>query len=103
MSSSEQVVASVLRHPRYQELLARRGRTSLAFFTITWIIYAGYILTLAFLPDVMGQPVGNLTLSYGVLGAVLVCISAVVLISLYVYISNKVFDPMLAAILKDVQ
>lgn len=103
MSTPENLAARVAAHPRYPELLHRRRRTSLVFFVLTWIIYAGYILTLAFNPGLMSQPVGGMTMSYGVLAGVLVCISAVVLISWYVYLSNKVFDPLLNAIMKDVQ
>ncbi|RMX05011.1 DUF485 domain-containing protein [Corticibacter populi] len=103
MSTSSDVVAKVVNHPRYQELLKRRGRISMAFFVVTWVIYAGYILTLAYNPALMARPVGAMTMTVGVFGAVLVCLSAVILIAAYVYISNKVFDPLLAAVLKDVQ
>ena len=103
MSTTEDVAAKVARHPRYQELLQHRRRTSLLFFVITWIIYAGYILTLAFNPGFMSQHIGSMTMSYGVLSGVIVCISAVVLIFWYVYLSNKVFDPILDAIMKEVQ
>jgi len=75
---------------------------SMAFFALTIVIYAGFILTLAYDPSLMGQSVGNMTMSIGIFSGVLICVSAVVLIALYVYISNKVFDPLLEAVLKDV-
>ncbi len=43
-----------------------------------------------------------MTMSIGVLTGTLVVCSAVVLIAAYVRISNTVFDPLLAAIIKDV-
>ena len=103
MSSSRDLVAEVIRNPKYQELLHRRNRISLAFFAVTFIIYAGFILTLAFDPELFGRSVGNMTMSIGVLTATLVLISASVLVSLYVYISNKVFDPLLKDIIEEIK
>lgn len=102
MPSSEAMVAAVMRHPKYQELLHRRSRTSLLFFAITGVIYASFILTLAFDPEFFGSPLTGMTMSIGVLTGTLVVFSAVALISAYVHISNTVFDPLLAAIIKDV-
>ncbi len=103
MSSSRDIVAEVIKNPKYQELLERRTRISMIFFVVTLIIYAGFILTLAFDPELFGRPVGDLTMSIGVLTATLVLISASILVALYVYISNKIFDPLLAEVLAEVK
>lgn len=103
MSSSRDMVAEVMRNPKYQELLRRRSRISTVFFIITLIIYAGFILTLAFNPELFGQAIGGMTMSVGVLAATLVLVSASILISVYVYISNKVFDPLLEEVIKEIQ
>lgn len=102
MTSSEALTAAVMRHPKYQELLRRRSRASLLFFTITAVIYAGFILTLAFDPVFFARSLPSMTMSIGVLTGTLVVCSAVVLVSAYVHLSNTVFDPLLAAIVKDV-
>lgn len=101
MSSPNDVVSAVIEHPAYQKLLRKRNRMSLVFFAVTIVIYAGFILTLAFDPELFSRPVGTMTMTIGVLSAVLVAISAVVLISIFVYISNKVYDPLLAEIVRD--
>lgn len=101
MSAPNDVVSAVMQHPAYQELLRKRNRMSLIFFGLTIVIYAGFILTLAFDPELFSRPVGNMTMTIGVLSAVLVAVSAVVLISVFVYISNKVYDPLLAQIVRD--
>ena len=101
MSAPNDVVSAVMQHPAYQELLRKRNRMSLIFFSLTIVIYAGFILTLAFDPELFSRPVGNMTMTIGVLSAVLVAVSAVVLISVFVYISNKVYDPLLAQIVRD--
>lgn len=102
MSQSE-VVQRVLMHPKYQELVRKRTRTSLFFFALTLIIYAGFILTLAFDPELFARPLADgMTMSIGVFTASMVAISAVVLIVIYVYISNKVFDPLLEDVIREV-
>lgn len=102
MNTPDDTLSSVHRHPKYQELLKRRNRTSLLFFIVTAVIYAGFILTLAYDPALFGRPLPGLTMSLGVFMGILVALSAVVLIAAYVYISNRVFDPLIDAIVKDV-
>ena len=88
------IVEKVLKHPKYAELVQRRTRVSMVLFTIALVIYSGFILTLAYMPDVFAQPLGEgWTMSVGVLTGILVIFSAVNMISLYVYLSNKIFDP----------
>lgn len=102
MNTPDDILSNVQRHPKYQELLRRRNRTSLLFFIVTAVIYAGFILTLSYSPDLFGRPLPGMTMSLGVFSGVLVALSAVVLIAAYVYISNRVFDPLIDAIVKDV-
>lgn len=102
MTSSEGLTAAVARHPKYQELLRRRSRASLFFFVVTAMIYAGFILTLAFDPAFFARSLPGMTMSIGILTGTVVVGSAVALISAYVHLSNTVFDPLLAAIAKDV-
>ena len=74
------------------------------FFAVTLVIYAGFILTMAYLPEVFAQPLGeSWTMSVGLLVGLLVVCSAVLLIALYVWYSNKVFDPLLNDVLRDVK
>jgi len=103
MSSTRDLVREISANPKYRELLRRRGRISIAFFVITFIIYSGFILTLAFDPELFGRPVGDATISIGVLTATIVLISASVLIGIYVYISNKIFDPLIQSVLDEVR
>jgi len=100
-SDHDRVVAAVMQLPEYQRLIKSRNRASLAFLTVTIIIYAGFILTLAFDPALFARPVApSLTLSVGVLAGTLVTASAVLLVALYVRLSNKTFDPLLEAIVR---
>jgi uncharacterized membrane protein (DUF485 family) len=101
---TDRIVSEVLQHPKYQELVRRRTRVSMMFFAVTLVIYAGFILTMAYLPEVFAQPLGETwTMSVGLLVGLLVVCSAVILIALYVWYSNKVFDPLLNDVLRDVK
>ena len=96
------LVARVVANPKYQELTRRRGRASLGFFLLMLVVYAGFILTLAYWPDVFAQPLApGMTMSVGVFAAVLVCISAVLMIAVFVHLSNKHYDPLIEAIVRD--
>lgn len=98
------VVEQVLNHPRYAALVKSRTRVSMIFFGLTLAIYSGFILTMAYLPEVFARPLGpGWTMSVGLLVGLLVACSAVILIALYVYLSNKWFDPLLDEIVRDVQ
>ena len=98
------VVEQVLNHPKYVELVRIRTRVSMIFFGLTLVIYSSFILTMAYLPEVFAQPLGpNWTMSVGLLVGLLVACSAVAMIAVYVYLSNKKFDPLLADIVRDVQ
>lgn len=100
---NEEVVRRVVAHPKYQELVHRRTRVSLAFFAVMIVVYAGFILTLAFLPELFSRPIGpGFTMSIGVFSATVVAISAVLMIAAYVRFSNKYFDPLIEAIVRDV-
>ena len=76
------IVEKVLKHPKYAELVQRRTRVSMVFFTIALVIYSGFILTLAYMPDVFAQPLGEgWTMSVGVLTGILVIFSSVPIFS----------------------
>lgn len=98
-SDNDRVVQAVMQLPEYQKLIKTRSRVSLAFFVTTLVIYSGFILTLAFDPELFARPIGpGATISVGVLTGTFVTISAIVLVALYVHFSNKTFDPLLQAI-----
>lgn len=97
-------IERVLAHPKYQELTRRRGRASRGFFALMLVVYAGFILTLAYWPELFARPIGpGYTMSVGVLSATIVAVSAVVMIAAFVHLSNKHYDPLIEAIVRDVK
>ena len=99
----DEMVRRVVEHPKYQELVQKRTVVSLAFFAVAMVIYAGFIVTLAYLPGVFSRPIGpGFTMSVGVFTALVVVVSAVLMIAAYVHYSGKFFDPLIKAIVEDV-
>ncbi|SRR5690625_502986 len=101
MSLHDDVITQVTQNPKYQELIRRKDRISYAFFIFTFVIYSGFILTLAFNPSLFGRSMVGMTMSIGVATGVCVLVSASLLVALYVYISNKVFDPLLKSVIEE--
>lgn len=98
------IVAEVLKHPKYHELVRKRTRLSNTFFGIALALYASFILTLAYLPHTFARPVAEgWTMSVGLLLGVLIIVVAVIMIAIYVQFSNKVFDPLLEEVVRDVE
>ncbi|HPA02524.1 MAG TPA: DUF485 domain-containing protein [Chiayiivirga sp.] len=101
---TQDIVQRVLAHPRYRELVERRARTRLAFFLLMVVVYFGFILTLAFWSGALSAPLwAGATMTRGLVVAVLIEVSAVLMIGAYVYLSRKKHDPILADILRDVK
>ncbi len=103
MTTSSDHVAKLIANPKYQELVKKRNGINNTFFIIMLVIYAGFIFLVAFAGNLMGQPIGDMTMSVGVALGVLVLISASILIIIYTIICNKTVDPLLQEVLKEVQ
>ena len=103
MTTSSDHIAKLIANPKYQALVSKRNGINNTFFIIMLVIYAGFILLVAFANQLMGQPIGNMTMSVGVALGTLVLICASVLIIIYTIICNKVMDPALKEVLKEIQ
>lgn len=103
MTTSSDHVAKLIANPKYQALVKKRNSINNTFFIIMLVIYAGFILLVAFANQLMGQPIGDMTISVGVVLGVLVLVSASILIILYTIICNKTIDPALREVLKETQ
>lgn len=91
----------VSRSPRYQQLLKERSRFTWALTLIMLVIFFGYILLIAFAPDLLGVPIGGGTTTVGIPLGLGVIISGIVLTGVYVHRANSRFDPLTAAIVEE--
>lgn len=89
-------------NPKFQELVARRGRFAwtLAFIVLT--MFYGFVMTVAFNPLALGQPVGEGSmLTVGVAVELFMFIFFWVLTAFYVKRANGEFDALTQEIVRE--
>ena len=91
----------VSRSPRYQQLLRERSRFSWTLTIIMLVIFFGYILLIAFAPDLLGVPIGRGTTTIGIPIGLGVIISGIALTGVYVHRANSRYDPLIAQIVAE--
>ena len=90
----------VARSPRYQQLVRERSHFSWTLTAIMLAIFFGYILLIAFAPEVLAQRISR-TMTLGIPIGIGVIISGIVLTGIYVHRANSRFDPMIEEIVED--
>lgn len=91
---------SIRQLPEYAALTRARKRIMWPLSLATIIAYFALILTIAFDPASLGNPIGNGVTSIGVvlgLGVILFCM---VITGIYVYYANRVLEPLTRAIVQ---
>ncbi|QIL43221.1 DUF485 domain-containing protein [Acidovorax sp. HDW3] len=99
---SDPVVEKIQRHPKYQELRAKRTPLGTVLTILMLIVYFGYIGLIAFDKAFLAKPIGAGVTSLGIpigMGVILFTIAITVY---YVRIANNKFDALTADIMKDV-
>lgn len=80
-------------NPKFQELVATRGRYAWTLSLIVLAIFYGYVMTVAFSPSVLAQPVSEgAVLTVGVAAELFMFISFWLLTAMYVRRANTEFD-----------
>jgi uncharacterized membrane protein (DUF485 family) len=84
----------VAQSPEYQKLVRERSRFSWALTAVMLVVYFGYILLIAFAPEVLARRVsGTMTLGIPVGIGVILC--GILLTGIYVRRANSRFDPVI--------
>jgi uncharacterized membrane protein (DUF485 family) len=84
--------------PRFEELTRRRGRLAGVLTAVMLIGYFGFLLLVAFAPDVLATPVAGGATTLGIpVGLGLIAL-AIVLTAIYVRAANRHFDPLVEAL-----
>jgi uncharacterized membrane protein (DUF485 family) len=88
----------VLGDPRYQRLVARRGRFTWTLTIVMLIAYFGYVALIAFDKPLLARPIGGGVTSLGIPVGVGLILLAILLTGLYVRRANREFDPLVKAL-----
>lgn len=100
-TSETALLLEVASNPRYRELVRERSRFSWALTAIMLVIFFGYILLIAFAPQLLGRRIGVGTTTIGIPIGIGVIISGILLTGIYVHRANSRFDPMIREIVED--
>ncbi len=91
----DSVVDKLRNNPKYHELVRKRARFGWACAILMLSVYYAFIMTIAFAPQVLGQPLSaNGVMTVGIPVGFGVIIFAFMLTGVYVYRANTVFDRM---------
>lgn len=89
-------------NPKFQELVARRGRFAWILAIVVLTMFYGFVMTVAFNPLVLGKPVAEGSmLTVGVAAELFMFIFFWLLTAYYVKRANGEFDALTQEIVKD--
>lgn len=93
-----------IRHlPEYAALTRARKKIMWPLSVATILAYFALILTIAFNPTALGQPIGAGVTSVGMLLGLGVILFCMLITGIYVYYANRVLEPLTRAILQKVE
>jgi uncharacterized membrane protein (DUF485 family) len=96
-----QAIARVRNHPKFAELIEKRTKYAWSLSIVMLAIYYGFILVIAFIPQVLGIPIapGAVT-TIGIPVGILIIVVAFVLTGLYVRRANAEFDALVQQVIE---
>lgn len=98
-----QYIEPIKAHPSFIKLKKKRRKLAVILSILMLSIYFSFILTIAFAPHVLAQPVSKTSvITIGIPWGIGVIICAFVLTGVYVYKANREFDVYTQEIHKDV-
>lgn len=102
--NNENVYRQIYANPRFQELVAKRGRFAWTLSIIMLAAYFAFILLIAFDPKVLGIPLGSDTVTtWGIPAGLGLIFLAIGLTGVYVQRANGEFDRINQEILNEAQ
>ena len=96
----QKTLTEIADNPRYKQLVRERSRFGWTLTIIMLPIFFGYILLIAFAPDLLAQRISRTT-TLGIPLGVGVIVAGVVLTGIYVHRANTRFDRMTREIVEE--
>ncbi|WP_294013741.1 DUF485 domain-containing protein [Sphingomonas sp.] len=100
-TSEPDPLLEVANNPRYQQLVRERSRFSWTLTIIMLVIFFGYMLLIAFAPELLGRRIGGGTTTIGIPIGIGVILSGILLTGIYVHRANSRFDPLIAEVVEE--
>jgi uncharacterized membrane protein (DUF485 family) len=97
---ASEALLEIASSPRYQQLVRERSRFSWTLTAIMLVIFFGYILLIAFAPEVLAQRI-SATTTLGIPVGIGVILVGILLTGIYVHRANSRFDPMIRDIVEE--
>ena len=98
---SDPVVEKIQRHPKYQELRARRNPLGVVLTILMLVVYFGYIGLIAFDKEFLARPLGSGVTTLGVPIGMAVIVFTIAIVGIYVRRANREYDALTRDILED--
>ena len=93
-------IETIRQLPEYAQLTRARKKIVWPLSLATIVIYFVLILTIAFHPATLGQPIGDGVTSIGMVLGLSVILLCLIITGIYVYYANRVLEPLTQAIVK---
>ena len=100
---SDPVVEKIQRHPKYQELRARRTPLGVVLSILMLVVYYGYIGLIAFDKPFLAKPIGAGVTSLGIPIGMGVIVFTIAITVYYVHVANSKFDALGAQLLEELK
>jgi uncharacterized membrane protein (DUF485 family) len=99
---SELISSKIQKNPKYLQLVSQRDSLAWTLSAIVCVMYFGFILMIAFTPDILTQPIAaDSVIPLGMLMGVGVIVISCLLTGVYVYRANNTFDPIIQEIVRE--
>ncbi len=98
----DQMIESIAKNPQFYQVVKKKQHFSLILLALTLGLYILLMLAVAFAPNLVGMPIskGAVT-TWGIPAGFFLIIWTTILTGIYVNRTNKVYDPMNEALLKE--
>ncbi|MCB2062221.1 MAG: DUF485 domain-containing protein [Novosphingobium sp.] len=98
MTESQAAHAAMASDPRYRALVQDRARFGWLLTFAICAIYFGYVLLIAFRPDILARPIGQGVTTLGIPVGLGVILAGVALTAICVWRANRHYDPAMQAL-----
>ncbi|HBS77546.1 MAG: hypothetical protein CMK99_15655 [Pseudomonas sp.] len=88
-------------HPAFTQLVRGKQRLTWSLTLCMLVIYYGFVLVMAFLPETLGRSISGGVTSVGIPIAIAIILLSFALTAFYVRITNKHLDPLMAKLLRE--